>query len=288
MDVLLRRLEQTGIGCHINGCFVGALSYADDLAILSPSLTGLQKLVKVCEEFGRDFDVTFNPKKSECIVFARKAPCKTDIYLDGKALQWKNCVRHLGNYITHDLSEQNEIKRKTSDFIASVNYVRANFGSCNFDVLKFMFTTYCTSFYGCQSWDFKDRNVSRIYTCWNKAVRTLFKLPWKCRTKYLSMLLDVPYISKQLQLRAHRMYNVMERSNNQLLKTLYGTFSSDARSFCTTNRELLSNNSFEPTDQDIAIVQIVRDAFDVKYGSHFIENFENIDFCEYADIVCCL
>lgn len=111
-----------------------------------------------------------------------------------------------------------------------------------------MFSTYCSSFYGngCQSWNFKDRNVSKVYTCWNKAVRTLFKLPWNCRTKYLSTFLDVLYISNQLQLRANKMYNSMERSHSHLLKTLYVTFSSDARCFCSNNREILSNNTFEP------------------------------------------
>ena len=160
-----------------------ALSYADDLAILSPSLNGLQKLVEVCEQFGKDFDVTFNPNKSECIAFSRNgnSVCKSDIYLDGKPLGWTKCVKHLGNYIMDNLSEQNEVKRKLSDFIASVNYVRATFGACKFDVLKFIFRTYCTSFYGCQAWNFKDRNVNRIYTAWNKAVRILFNLPWRCR-----------------------------------------------------------------------------------------------------------
>ena len=43
MDELLLRLKQKGIRCYIGDYFVGALSYADDLALLCPSLVGLRK-----------------------------------------------------------------------------------------------------------------------------------------------------------------------------------------------------------------------------------------------------
>ena len=40
--------------------FTGALAYADDITLLSPSMS----LSKVCEDYATEFDVTFNGKKS--------------------------------------------------------------------------------------------------------------------------------------------------------------------------------------------------------------------------------
>jgi hypothetical protein len=67
MDILLERLRDLGIGCHIGQRFVGALSYADDLTLLAPSLRGLREMLKICEVFALNFDVMFNPSKSEFI-----------------------------------------------------------------------------------------------------------------------------------------------------------------------------------------------------------------------------
>ena len=39
-DSLLKRLEESDVGCHMGGHFTGALAYADDMTLLSPSMSG--------------------------------------------------------------------------------------------------------------------------------------------------------------------------------------------------------------------------------------------------------
>ena len=68
-DSLLKRLEESGVGCHMGGYFTGALEYADDTTLLSPSMFGLRTLSKVCEEYATEFDVTFNGEKSQLLFF---------------------------------------------------------------------------------------------------------------------------------------------------------------------------------------------------------------------------
>ena len=50
-ELLLQRLQQQDIGCHIGTIFMGALCYADDLITLCPTRRGLQKMINVCQEF---------------------------------------------------------------------------------------------------------------------------------------------------------------------------------------------------------------------------------------------
>ena len=62
----MKRLEGSGVGCHMDVHFSGALAYADDITLLSPSMSGLRTLSQVCEEYATEFDVTFNGKKFSC------------------------------------------------------------------------------------------------------------------------------------------------------------------------------------------------------------------------------
>ena len=45
-DELLRRLRETDVGCHVGHMSYAAFGYADDLLLLSPSIHGLEMLVK--------------------------------------------------------------------------------------------------------------------------------------------------------------------------------------------------------------------------------------------------
>ena len=45
-DGLLKRLLETGVDCHMGHHFSGALAYADDITLLSPSQSGPTILVK--------------------------------------------------------------------------------------------------------------------------------------------------------------------------------------------------------------------------------------------------
>ena len=71
-DELLRRLRETDEGCHVGHLSYAAFGYADDLLLLSPSIHGLEILVKTSESFASEYGVTFNAKKTECICFGKK------------------------------------------------------------------------------------------------------------------------------------------------------------------------------------------------------------------------
>ena len=43
------------------------MGYADDLPHLCPTAKGLQRMLNVCETFGEEFDMQFNPQISVCV-----------------------------------------------------------------------------------------------------------------------------------------------------------------------------------------------------------------------------
>ena len=47
IDLLLQKLKQSGVGWHINGNFMGDLSYADDITLIVQSVWGLNEMLTI-------------------------------------------------------------------------------------------------------------------------------------------------------------------------------------------------------------------------------------------------
>ena len=73
MDDLIVRLRKSGVGCHIGGVFCGVVGYADDLLLMAPSRSAMEKMLTLCEDYAGENNLEFstdpNPakSKSKCI-----------------------------------------------------------------------------------------------------------------------------------------------------------------------------------------------------------------------------
>ena len=96
MDKLLFLLQNSGLGCHIENLFAGAIAYADDLIILSASVRHQQLILDLCVDFGQEYDIVFNCDKSQCGT-VNKPICKlAQMILDNKILKWSDNFIYLG------------------------------------------------------------------------------------------------------------------------------------------------------------------------------------------------
>ena len=74
VDKLFERLRRNKQGCWING-YYGIAGYADDNALLSPSLDGLQEMINTHDEYAKEHNLTFSTNenvhksKTKCMVF---------------------------------------------------------------------------------------------------------------------------------------------------------------------------------------------------------------------------
>ena len=86
IDRLLVTLKNSGLGCHINGTYMGELSYADDITLSCPSVHGLNKIMNICSDFATNNFITFNAKKTICIKYGESVRLTEHVILDGNVI----------------------------------------------------------------------------------------------------------------------------------------------------------------------------------------------------------
>jgi hypothetical protein len=76
VEDILAKLNVSGLGCYIRNVCFNALMYADDLVLLSISITDLQMLLNLCVEEFSKIKMEINIKKSECLRVGRRQRAK--------------------------------------------------------------------------------------------------------------------------------------------------------------------------------------------------------------------
>jgi len=68
IDGLLVALSRAGVGCFVGSNFVSALVYADDIVLLAPSASALRMMLEICDNYAKEYSVSFYASKSKCLV----------------------------------------------------------------------------------------------------------------------------------------------------------------------------------------------------------------------------
>ena len=216
LDDLLSRLKNSGYGCCIDGTFLGAFAYADDLILLAPTLFATRCMLDVCETYAEDFNIMFNAQKSKLIVCSKARNDYVDIpnvsFMNG-TIERVNQDKHLGNLIGN--VAQNQITQAViNEFQRKVNMVKFHFKSLPPDVLYTLFKSHCMPLYGSQLLDLDSRAISGLYTAWRKAIRYIFSLPYRTHSRYLHLICNDFPIEFQLYKRFVKFFRSLCRSNN--------------------------------------------------------------------------
>ena len=72
--MLVIRLHDLGLGCHVGPIFAGSFEYIDDVALVSPTLYAMDKMIKVCELFADKIGLLFNTLKSKLLCYNMDNP----------------------------------------------------------------------------------------------------------------------------------------------------------------------------------------------------------------------
>ena len=193
----------------------------DDGTILAPTVSSFRAMLRKCEEFGEEYGVTYNGKKIVCLCFSGR--CHIDppsVTLNDVQLVWKSSAKHLGNIITTDLCDNEEIRFKKRDFVARANSVVCNFKLASREVCSRIFVAKCCHLYGCQAWGIKTKALFELDVCWRKAVRKLWHLPYTARSRLLPGLVGTASLRDQVMRRFAKFYNGISQGKNNKMKLI--------------------------------------------------------------------
>lgn len=283
MDELLTRLQAAGIGCYVGKEYCGSFAYADDLTLLSPTGSGLQIMLNVCEEFSEEFGVKFNLTKTVCIKFGSPEHADSSAILYGNILPWKHTVKHLGNMITSDLSEQVEITRKCCDFATRVNSVMGRFNTLAKQTRADLMNTFCCAFYGCEAWCLSDKALQSFQTAWNKAVRRVWGLPRTTHRYILPLLGSGLDFKQQIVKRFQNLVSRIESSDNDKVRDTMFILRGSQRSII--GRNLAVSRSMKNAPLTVEMVDTASVIVDL---CNALDGVFAIDGLSYEEMTCML
>ncbi len=78
---------------------MGAVSFVDDIKLLTPTFKGLKTLVSFCEKYAEEYDIKFNSTKSEYMVYKGRygVVYHDDVYVNGEKVEPVSTADHLGH-----------------------------------------------------------------------------------------------------------------------------------------------------------------------------------------------
>jgi hypothetical protein len=128
--ILISTLQDLNIGVKVWGNYVGCLLYADDILLLSTSVTELQKMLSVCQAVLSDLALAINAKKS-CYMRcgSRSRFPSADVAIDGVELPRVNKLRYLGIVLTGGITLGTDLSQAKASFYRSFNTI---YSKCKF------------------------------------------------------------------------------------------------------------------------------------------------------------
>ena len=254
LDVLLSRLRDAGIGCHIGGEFLGGFGYADDVTLLSPTRQGLQSMLTICEEFSEGHSMLFStdpvPSKSKtkCMLFSRhkSADQVLNLQLNGDNLPWVSTAKHLGNHLSSKLNlsplspeTKTDLLCKRAILYDKVHQVQQQFGYCDPKLVLKLLSIYSTALYGSPLWQLNSEEHFKLNRSWNTAIKIIWDLPHSTHTRFLESLCPVPHLESVLHGRSIGFIQGLSRSTKQLIKLLFHSCSQDMSTVTGQNMKFL-------------------------------------------------
>jgi len=233
IDALLDEIRNSKIGCHIGGSPMNIIAYADDLVILSPSRKGLQALLNICEHFARVRDITFNVKKTMCMMFRSKSflhlssvassdgMIVPNMVLNGVQLRWISQFKYLGHIITDTLSDQADMRRAKRAIYFGSNRLISRLGYADDKILVNLFQTYCGQIYGSVLWDLWESRVvfQKLCVAYHSCLKRLVGEPLSMRNHPLCSKFDILTCPLGVAMSKLVFQRSINRSSNQLIRT---------------------------------------------------------------------
>ena len=155
------------------------LLFADDICLIAPTRSALQKMINACSSYCSEYGQTFNCKKSKILVFnGRHVDLDTlePLQLNGAKIDFVRQIKYLGMTIVSNPAFSFTAEPDLRSFYRASNSVLNVLTKPNEAVQMQLLFTNCvpTLSYGCSIKDYSSREMSDCNTAVNNAIRRIF------------------------------------------------------------------------------------------------------------------
>ena len=195
IDDLVLILKRLKVGCHVRNVFLSSLLYADDMALVSPSLKGLQILLKATEEYCHYWDICLNPKKTKNLAFGTGIDNLCPLYLDGNQLEWVTSWKYLGVTLRSYFRFNCDIDERIRNFYKCLNAIVRIVGHSGELVMLRLLETHCLPIltYAIEVIQVADNDIRRkLRVAYNAIFRKIFNYRYSESVRELQMFLERP------------------------------------------------------------------------------------------------
>ena len=252
-DGIIVKLRKSKLGCYVAGCWVGAVMYADDLALIATTRAVLAAMLDVVVGYGASLNLTFSSSQDakKCKSFglyftgrttARRVVYPAPLVLNGVRLPWREKAVHLGHTLSQDLSMESDAKEKRARFIARSVEVRSEFGfAAPPQILKAVQILACDA-YGSMLWRLDSAAATSFFNAHTSCVKRVYRLPLNTFTYLVEGHLGESTVPLRVQVlsRVPKFYRGLLVSPSKEVKLLAGLATKDARCVLASNLALVS------------------------------------------------
>ena len=274
IDELLSQLKASGIGCHWNHHYVGAVCYADDLTLLAPSVSALRLMLEHCSRFAISVGLKFNAAKTQLIRFGRvlSSCCEAEVNFGNHCLHFVDTVTHLGHILRFDLDDGDDIIRCTREMVRKANYMLRSFSCADVLVETKLYQSFCLSLYGCSLWNLSCKSFSIIEVAFNNIIRKIWALPRDSHTRIVHCIANLQSIFNTTYRRSATLLHRVCNSDSVTLRAVFQDSSSLA--YTATGFNHTFGNRFLETyfTEDWLCADYIRNYRSTSNKKHFIKN----------------
>ena len=296
VDGLLSKLKKSGFGCHVRNEYIGALSFADDITLMAPTLFGLQKMVEICESYATEYSIKFNASKSKFLCFNVHNSVQPNVFVlvNGEKLAPSESVIHLGHLISHNNVDC--VVHIKNNFWRSFNLFNADLGALSPDLKSKLFVQYCCSFYGATLLNLFGCND--IFVAWRKALRCIWNVHPQTHGDLLCVLSGMLPIQISLYKRFCKFISNCLNSKNSIVKTISSVAICNPYSVCCKNYHKLFDKTskckvsmyiddWQKREQEcLATSSMVLELIKVRNGGYEMNGFDSEEVNDLLTLLC--
>ena len=220
---LIHKLANSGKGCYYLGIFAAALFYADDMAILAPSIKALKHLLDICGDYCLEWDICLNARKSKVLYFGKPINIAFTITLNGNEVEWASEWKYLGVTLKSGKKFGCSVTDRVKKFYRCANSIFRIEGHSNDIVMLRLIESHCVPLltYAIEIVHVSNRDEKRqLRVAYNSVFRKIFGYRWTESVTALQGFLNRPTWEELVEKRRLGFLKRLTNGNGQSLAQL--------------------------------------------------------------------